>query len=179
MKYTNPQKIQQVQNWLQEVVIGLNFCPFARRVVVQKSIAYHVSNAEDLFKDLIAVLQELDTQPNIATTLILLPDLLNFESFLDLAYLAEDLLIKMNYEGIYQIATFHPDYCFEGSLPSDASNYTNKAPYPILHLLREDSVEQALEYYASPEEIPAKNIALTTKMGTEKLAAILQQCYKI
>jgi hypothetical protein len=170
--------INQTKKWLEKMVIGLNFCPFARKVFVQQKIRYSVTTSEKLFHSLIEEFNFLDQTPGIATTLLIIPDLTNFDSFLDSSYLAENLLRQMNYEGTYQIATFHPDYCFEGVIATDVTNYTNKSPHAILHLLREEDLEGVLDFYENPEEIPKRNIRVTQEMGLQKLHAILENCIK-
>jgi hypothetical protein len=88
------------------------------------------------------------------------------------------LLEAQDYNGVYQLASFHPNYCFDGSLKNDAANYTNRSPYPMLHLLRESSLEQALAHYPNPEMIPENNIKLTRELGLEKMKSTLAACYE-
>jgi hypothetical protein len=96
---------------------------------------------------------------------------------LDLVAIAEDVLIDQDYEGVYQLASFHPDYCFADSKPDDAANYTNRSPYPMLHIIREASIEKALTKYPNPEQIPERNMQLTRKLGLEKLQTLLATCH--
>jgi len=156
--------VEAVSRWLSDVVVGLNLCPFARKPQRAGQIRFRVSDAQDdeaLLAELLAELRLLDTTPaaEIETTLVILPqylaDFADFNQFLDLA---EWLLDRHDYRGIYQLATFHPHYQFAGTEPDDAENLTNRAPYPLLHLLREESVERALEKYPDPEGIPEHNI---------------------
>jgi hypothetical protein len=93
--------------------------------------------------------------------------------------MTEDLMAEQGCEGVYQVATFHPDYCFDGVDQDDVSNYTNRSPYPMVHLLREASVEKAIEFYGDTSGIPDDNIALMQKMGQEKVENILQSCLKL
>ena len=121
----------------------------------------------------------LDTEPATATTLLILASACTrFDDFLDLAAIAEQLLLDQGYEGVYQLASFHPEYCFAGSDQNDAANYTNRSPYPMLHIIRETDIAQALQSYQNPEQIPERNIELTRKLGLKKmqtqLAAILK-----
>jgi len=97
---------------------------------------------------------------------------------LDFLELAQGLLEVQNYEGVYQLASFHPNYCFEGSAENDAANYTNRSPYPMLHLLRESSLERALANYKNPEKIPDNNVKLTRELGLEKMKSTLAACYE-
>lgn len=172
--------ISQTKNWLQTLVIDLNLCPFARVVFFQGGIRYCVNNDHDNEAQLHALIDEcvyLDNTPDIATSLFICPDGLNdFDGFLYFLMLAEDLLAAQGYEGIYQLASFHPDYCFAKLSPNDASNYTNRSPYPMLHLLREDSIEKALQSFTHPDRIPERNISLTRRLGRAKLQALLTTC---
>ena len=92
--------------------------------------------------------------------------------------IAERLLIVQNYEGMYQLASFHPDYRFEAHVKDDPANYTNRAPYPMLHIIREDSIDRALENYPNPENIPIRNIQLTRELGLKKLQSLLAASYQ-
>lgn len=174
--------IQQTQQWLEDIVIGLNFCPFAKKVFNNGTIYYYVDTStkiEDCLYKLIQQFKKLDEQAEVETSLIIYPE--NFESFndyLDYLYLADQLLEKEGYEGIYQLASFHPDYCFQGSKAGDAENYTNRSPYPMLHLLREQRLEEALQQYPEPENIPQQNIATAQNKGVEYFAKYLKSLKK-
>jgi hypothetical protein len=174
--------IKQTVFWLRSFIIEYNICPFARQEYERGSIHYAVINSNNTKQCLQLVFEEcisLDAKTEIETTLIIFPDLFTqFEDFLDFLALAESLLIEQNYEGIYQLASFHPYYCFEGISPMDPANYTNRSPYPMLHLIRESSLEQALQSFPHPEKIPERNIILTRQMGQKKLQAILNNSYK-
>ncbi len=169
-----------VREWLETVVIGLNLCPFAKQELLDERIRFAVSDAlteEQLLASLGAELVLLDTHPEIETTLLIHPNVLtSFDDYNQFLGDAEALLVRMSYQGIYQIASFHPDYQFSGSHPDDAENYTNRSPYPILHLLREASLERAIASHPHPEQIPEDNIALMETMGAEKLKHLLQVC---
>jgi len=134
------------------VVVGCNFCPFAAREVKAGSIHYQVEDATELSYSLQAFLQEctrLDEEEAIETTLLIFPDAFQrFEDYLDLVALAEKLLKKSGYEGVYQVASFHPLYRFAKTAADDPENYTNRSIYPMLHLLREERIEK------SPGAIP-------------------------
>jgi hypothetical protein len=122
-------------------------------------------------------LELLENDSAIETTLLIHPQVLldfsNYNQFLDYA---DQLLVAMKLDGIYQIASFHPDYQFQGAGPDDAENYSNRSPFPMLHLLREDSLEKVIADYANVEDIPARNIALMNDMGRERLSSLLQAC---
>lgn len=172
---------QATKNWLANIVIGFNFCPFARRVLLQDSISYPICFSEDLeevLQALTQVGQELEEQENIATALLILPQgWEDFEDYLDLLSIAEQLLEELGYTGVFQLASFHPKYVFGGTSPQDPSNYTNRSPYPMLHLLREESIEEALEHYDNPEEIPERNIAFANSKTLETWEKLLKACY--
>lgn len=179
---SNSSYIRATSAWLNSFIISYEICPFAQRERDRDSIRYRLIEGDDLAMALEALIAEcrlLDDHADIETTLIIFADALaQFDDFLDFLAMAEQLLIDQGYEGIYQLASFHPDYCFADSDDNDAANYTNRSPYPMLHLIREVSIEKALRHYADPDAIPERNIALTRQMGPEKLAAILKACYQ-
>lgn len=172
--------IESSRQWVVDVIVGLNFCPFAKAVVELDTARYSVVGEQMLEPCLQAVFDELsrlDNDDSIETSLLIYP--VGFESFddyLELAGIAEDLLIDEGYEGVFQLATFHPDYCFEDAQYDDAANYTNRSPYPMLHILREASVEKALTHVTHPEKIPTKNIEVAREKGVATLRALLEAC---
>ena len=172
----------QMQTWITRVVVGLNLCPFARKPLENNQVRITVSNAHNtaaLLEDLHAELSLLESKPasEIETTVIaisgMLGDFADYNDFLDLA---EGLLDRFGWEGQFQIASFHPDYQFDGNGAEDAENYTNRSPWPALHLLREDSLEQAVDSHPDPEQIPDRNIAAMNAIGQPALAALLEEC---
>ncbi|MEE9493005.1 MAG: DUF1415 domain-containing protein [Gammaproteobacteria bacterium] len=172
--------IAAVKLWVETIVIDLNLCPFAKREWIKKSLRFSISHAnseEQLLMDLQAELELMQNDSSTETTLLIHPNVLSdfsdYNQFLDDT---DHLLIQKNYVGIYQIASFHPDYQFSNTLPDDVENYTNKSPYPILHLLREDSLEKAIAQYPDSDAIPERNIALLKSMGKEKMQQLLQAC---
>lgn len=176
--------ISATQKWLTTFVIAYNICPFAQREQQRGSIRYRLANAADLptvLQTLIDECEYLDANPETETTLLIAPSgYADFDDYLDLLAIAEQLLIDQGYEGVYQLASFHPDYCFADSTDSnqlDPANYTNRAPYPMLHIIREASLERVLAHYPDPENIPERNIKLTHELGQEKLQALLAACY--
>lgn len=156
---------QETKQWLEDVVIGLNLCPFAHKPNKNNQIKIAVTPAtteEELLGFILLELRELDrTEPEVLeTTLIVVTDML--QDFMDYNFFLDwvDALLKQEeYEGIYQIASFHPDYCFGGAEPDDAENLTNRSPYPTIHLIREESMERVLKHYPNPESIPDNNIS--------------------
>ena len=172
--------IQQTRAWVRDFVVAHDICPFARKELERGGIHYEVcqeSKVEAVLSGLVEMCQRLDEESSTGTVLFILPaSFLNFNDYLDLLDMANDLLFKLGYEGAYQLASFHPDYCFEGVDRDDASNYTNRSPYPMLHIIREAELQKALEKYPNPETIPERNIAYCRKLGSAALANILQGC---
>jgi len=175
----NTNIIKKTQYWLKTVVIGLNFCPFAKAVFDADKILYYVSEAEkleDCLKDLINQVIYLDEHNDIATSLIIFPQVLtDFDDFLEAIEIGNDLMHAEGYEGVYQLADFHPDYCFAGSDENDPANYTNRSPYPMMHLIREQSIDEALLHYKQPESIPETNITRAESLGLKKMQALLAE----
>jgi hypothetical protein len=173
--------IAATQAWLKTFIIEYSICPFAKTEWERGSIHFKVDNdrnIEDCLANLMLECDRLDTDPDIETTLLIYGDApADFDDYLDFLELAETLLIEQGYEGVYQLASFHPDYCFQGAGPDDPANYTNRSPYPMLHLLREASLERALAAYPHPENIPQHNIELTRGLGLAKIQALLAACY--
>lgn len=172
--------VSQTQKWVKNIVIGLNFCPFANQEYKNNTIRYQVSDTKDLSVAMMQMYEEclfLDENPSTATTLIIFSEgFKSFDEYLFLVDLCEQLLRKQKYEGIYQIATFHPDYVFEGEDKDDPSNFTNRSPYPMLHLLREDQLELAIDKFPDTELIPERNIKLSKEIGLEKMKSLLAAC---
>lgn len=176
------QVILHTKKWVKNVVIGLNLCPFANKEYINNAIRYQVSDTLDLSEamlDLIDELKYLDNNETISTTLLIFKEgLSDFDEYLYLVQLCEKLIKKEGYEGIYQIATFHPEYIFEGSNEEDASNFTNRSPYPMIHILREEQLEEAIEKFPDTETIPERNIELTRKLGINKMKQLLAACFE-
>lgn len=174
---------KQVRNWLTSIVIGLNLCPFAQREHKRNKIRLNTSfaeNEQEIVTDLVAELSLLSNQQEIETSLFILPTALGeFEYFNDFLDLADRLLEEMNLDGVFQIASFHPDYRFAGTHNNDAENYTNRAPYPILHILRESSLDWAIDEHPDTDQIPLNNIALMNKLGVEHMRKMLADCSSI
>ena len=172
--------IEQTKKWITSVVIGCNFCFFAAREVKRNSIRYQVETANNVNLCLAAFLQEcihLDNDKAIETTLLIFPNAFQtFDTYLDLLALAERAIKKKGYEGVYQVASFHPLYRFAESQDNDAANYTNRSPYPMLHLLREEKIEQALEHYHEPEQIPERNIQFAREKGLAYMKKLRDSC---
>ena len=176
--------MREVGDWLNDVVIGLNLCPFAAKPMRNLQIKTFVSHAETeetLLQDILEQLLELETTSSekIDTTLVVVPNMLSdfydYNLFIDWI---EALLRQQNWQGIFQLATFHPNYCFGGTEPEDAENLTNRSPYPIFHLLREDSMEKVLKHYPNPESIPDKNIERVESLSEKEKQQLFPYLYK-
>lgn len=180
---TDVQIIQQTNNWIKDVVIDCNFCPFAAKVLLKKSIRYSVLSditLEDSLKQLSKELIYLDKNDEIETTFIIFStNVTEFTEYLHLLKNAERVLKKDGYEGIYQLASFHPQYCFAGSDEDDPGNYTNRSIYPMLHLLREDSITKALENFPTAENIPVNNIEFTKTKGLIYMQMLRAGCMNL
>ena len=170
-----------VRRWLERAVIGLNLCPFAKAVHAKGQVRLVASDAstesallEQLGEEL-ALLRDTPAE-QIDTTLLVHPlvlsDFLDYNDFLDRA---DALVEAMDLDGVLQVASFHPDYQFAGTAPDDVENLTNRAPYPILHLLREDSVSRAVAAYPEPDAIIERNIATVRALGAEGWRKLLAE----
>ncbi len=175
------QIIAETKKWIADVVVGCNFCPFAAKELKRGSIYYEVLAGASTTTTLEAVfilLRLLDDNNNIETAFLILPDsFLSFDVYLSLVERAEQMLGKENYEGIYQVASFHPQYLFAGSTNDDPSNYTNRSPYAMLHFLRENSVSKAVDSYPAIHEVPERNIAFTKEKGLRYMQQLLMDSF--
>ena len=168
------QIIADVEQWLDEVVIGLDLCPFAARPRREKRVRIAVSHATDeeaLLNDLQAELERLSDTPaaELETTLLAIPNMLedfaDYNDFLD----AVDLWVEQfGWEGELQVASFHPQYQFADTEADDPGNLTNRSPWPLLHIIREESLEKAIEHYPDVDAIPERNIARMKALGPEE-----------
>lgn len=163
--------IADTERWLRRAVIGLNLCPFAKAVDVKGQIHYAVSRSmgfKDLLDDLDKELKNLAALAAVDrdTTLFIVPDsLADFLEFNDFLTQANRLLVKEGYEGVFQIASLHPLYEFADAEPDDMANYTNRAPYPTLHILREESIDRAVKAFPHAEAIFQANIDTMRRIG--------------
>lgn len=172
-------KVQQTQKWVQEVVVRHNFCPFAHPVVKNDAVRYQIiapEESESLLRILADECAYLEAHPEVATTLLVFETLAeDFYDFLDCVAEADHWIEASRFYGVFQLATFHPDYVFAGSQYSDPANFTNRSPFPMLHILREEELETALANWREPEQIPERNIRLAREKGGRHFADILQQ----
>lgn len=175
-------KLKTTQRWVERFVVGKRLCPFAAPELQHERLHYALSEAsslESLLQDLGQELQRLVTDDSITTTLLVHPEVLTdfseYNQFLDAA---DALLETLKLEDVYQIASFHPDYQFADTEPQDAENYTNRSPYPMLHLLPESKVAEAIASYEAVDEISARNIAGLQATGSEQLAQEWRACFE-
>jgi len=183
MDNKDQQLIDTTQNWLKTIIIEYSICPFAKHELDRGSIRFSINHDTEIESCLLNLMLECDrlnVDSSIETTLLIYDRAFTaFDDYLDFLELAEAVLIDQDYEGVYQLASFHPDYCFEGAKQNDPANYTNRSPYPMLHLLRETSIERAVATYPHPENIPQRNIELTRELGLAKMQALLAACYPL
>lgn len=172
--------VRVTQHWLELIVIGLNLCPFAKREYQKKRIRFKQSMACDeqaLLQDLIVELSLLNRQAEIETTVLIVPNALSdFAEYNQFFSFVDTLIQEMELDGVFQVASFHPQYQFAGTQPDDVENYTNRAPYPILHILRETSLEHAIEQHPNTAQIPDDNIKLMQSLGLTHMTGLLSSC---
>jgi hypothetical protein len=157
--------------WVEHAVIGLGLCPFARAPQRQGRVRYAISAADApqaLLDELLDELRRLVTTPaeELETTLLVIPRALaDFDDFQDFVAAAESALEALGLEGVVQLASFHPDFRFEGTAADDVTNATNRSPFPTLHLLREESIERAVDAHGDPDRIVEANLATLRALG--------------
>ncbi len=178
-KQTNEEQIRVVRQWVEDVVVELNLCPFAKRELIADRVRFVVTDAtseDELLETLAFELEFLGSTPSIETTLVIHPHVLGdfslYNQFLDNA---DRLLVALKLEGVFQVASFHPDYQFADTKADNAENYTNRSPYPVLHLLREESLERVIASTPDIDQIPKRNIETMNRVGTESLRSMLRR----
>ena len=175
--------IAQTRCWVKNIIVEHNFCPFARRELERESIRYHISHENKLETALQTIIDEcvfLDENKETETTLLIFDaGFASFNDYLELVELGHALIEDQGYDGTYQLASFHPDYCFADTEQSDAANYTNRSPFPMLHLIREASMEQALKHRTDPETIPERNVEYARELGLDEMQRQLEACCKL
>jgi hypothetical protein len=174
--------VVQTKKWIYDVIIGCNFCPFAAPVFKAGSIAYDIiedATMDEALQALFDSFIKLDEEQSTETLFLIFPDSFqSFEKYLLLVELSEALLAKEGYEGVYQIASFHPEYLFAGSSNNDPENFTNRSPYPMLHLLREESVSRAVDSFPGTEKIPQRNIKFAKQKGLLYMQTLRSSCFE-
>jgi len=174
--------VRSVRRWVKSVVVDLNLCPFAKRELVKNRVRFVVTKATSEAQLLVALEDELEllgSEPSVETTLLIHPGVLqDFYTYNQFLNNADALLRQMKLEGVYQIASFHPDYQFAGTEQDDVENYTNRSPYPMLHLIREESLERAIASYPDVDNIPEQNKKLMESLGEIKMKELLGACFE-
>ena len=179
---SSEQVIAETRAWVDRAVIGLNLCPFAKAPQVKGQIRYALSPASDpaaLLADLITELERLAEAPaeRLETTLLIHPKVLeDFADYNDFLELVDATVEELDLDGVIQVASFHPQYQFEGTEPDDLGNATNRSPYPTLHLIREDSIDRAVAAFPEAETIYQTNIETLNRLGADAWRALQQQC---
>jgi len=174
--------LRATQKWIDEVVVGLGFCPFASASIKAGGLRLELcatTEVEDLCRLLVDELVFLQSQKGETydSTLLVHPNLLSdFAVFNEFLGMCEDILAGLSLEGVFQIASFHPRYCFADADENDVGNYTNRSPYPMLHILREASVTLAIADYTDPAGIPEKNLQKLAALSVTEMQAMLQGC---
>ncbi|HEC74223.1 MAG TPA: DUF1415 domain-containing protein [Methylophaga aminisulfidivorans] len=174
--------VKSVQKWVNTFVMEMNLCPFAKHEMLNNRVRFVTTKAiteEQLLETLKDELELLNNDSSVETSLLIHPNVLqDFYDYNEFLSYADELLLEMGLEGIYQIASFHPHYQFGGTNPDDAENYTNRSPYPLLHLIREASLERAIEEYPDVDQVPIRNVALMNSLGQNKLQALFESLFK-
>ena len=174
--------IRITENWVRDVVVGLNLCPFASVPLQAGLIRFSVcagQTPEEIYR---ALLSEMDTLVNLPETevetgLFIAPQGLDaFDDYLELLYSADEAIAEAGLDGVLQLASFHPDYRFEGSEEDDPANYTNRSPFPMFHLIREAPMAHALAHYPHPEQIPERNVQKMRELGLAEVRDQLRRC---
>lgn len=177
-----PAEVKATKQWLDEIIIGLNFCPFAKKEFVNNTICYYPSDTAQVKTALQMLMEQchyLQQHDEVETTLIIFTEGFRaFDRYLDLVDYANDLLVESGFEGIFQLATMHPEYCFADDDFDDASNFTNRSPYPMLHIIRETSMARVLAVYKDPEKIPEQNMALAEQKGSAYFKSVLTRIHQ-
>jgi len=179
---TNEAIAASVENWIDSVVIGLSLCPFAAQPRRSNRLRIVVARAEardELQALLKTELQLLDDQPHtqLETTLVVVPAMLKeFWDYMDCTESVNRMMRKNDWEGVYQLATFHPDYCFADVATNDIRNFTNRSPYPLFHFLREASIDDVLRHYPDPESIPEANQKRIASLSDSDRAKLFSFC---
>jgi len=173
-----------VERWLDDVVIGLNLCPFAAKPRSNNQVRFVTSGAdssEALLTHLYDELKFLEKTPSqeVETTLLIIPNYLaDFDDYNQFLDIVDELLISFEWEGVFQIASFHPNYCFADTEPDSVENLTNRSPYPILHIIREASMEKALKYMTAPDEVFKRNIETMNTLSVDEIKALFPYLYE-
>ena len=175
--------ITLTKQWLEKIVIDLSLCPFAAKVFYEDNILFLSADFTTIESSILitekAIRDILNPQTSFTTCLIIYKSGLDsFDEFLDVYYTIEDIILNSNHNPKIQFASFHPLYQFEGTQQSDLENYTNRSPYPIIHVLRTDDVTAAVESHADIESVPTRNIEMMKDLGLEKIKKLFEGVYR-
>lgn len=171
-------EIGQTKQWITNVVLALNLCPFAHSVFNQNKIHYLLSlehTLENIKHCLLEEISYLEENDAISTSFIILPKLLSFMDYLDVLDNLNKILAQTQFNKKYQLASFHPNYLFQGSTENDPANYTNRSPFPMFHILREKELTRGIDSFPNTENIPEDNIKLLREMGLKEIQKILNE----
>ena len=172
--------IEKSKTWVERFVIGLQLCPFAKQPFDKEQVRFEVCFEKNMEMQLIAFWKEIELLSEtpkevISNTILIYPNSLDdFGKYLDLYDLAEQLLFEQQKNGVFQLASFHPDYQFEGTEKDDVSNYTNRSPFPFLHILRIEEVEEAIASHPDIEGVPERNMEMMKDLGKDRLLKLLK-----
>ena len=165
---------------VERVVVGLNLCPWAKSALDDDLLRIHVSKAETVEALMDVVRAELVrlASPSCRETSIIVTDslLLDFDAYMEAVDCVQDIIVELSLEGILQLATFHPEYQFAGTMQDDAENWTNRSPFPAFHILQEEEVERALADYKEPQQVWERNIKRMDELGTAAMAQLVRAC---
>lgn len=168
---------EKIEAWVEGFVVKLNLCPFAKRELLAERVRYVVVDATTEAELLVKLEDELvylQANNSTETTLVIHPYVLaDFYQFNEFLEDVDELLATKQLEGVFQVASFHPNYQFAGTVPEDVENFTNRSPYPVLHLLREESLARAIAHHSDPDSIPEHNVELLKGLGLERVQALL------
>ena len=182
MKTTDQVIINSVKSWFEDAVLGLNLCPFAHSPYQRGAIAFELSHAKDdlaCLSDLYLSLLRMDRDDTVETLVRICPNCYpQFTDYNQFLTLADHLLEQEGWSGVYQIASFHPDYRFSGTRPDDRSNWTNRSPFPLLHIIREESVSRAVAGNASTEQKPERNCQRLQQMNDTEMVKVFGSRYR-
>ncbi len=172
--------IEQTRRWIYSFVIKHNLCPFAKGEMDKNTVRFEISQATSITDAMQALQTEVDVlniHTEIETSFLIFPLFLHdFFDYLNFSDMAINQLIQRGYEGIYQLASFHPDYCFADANFDDVSNYTNRSPYPMLQILRETTLEKTIKQFGNIGIIPKKNMSYLRALGLNQVKKILKTC---
>lgn len=182
--FENDLIVSQTKDWVEKVVIGLNLCPFARVPFQKDLISYVVFTGEDkngFLENFCEELLYLSKVPpsKLETTLFITPNLFSdFTHYLEALSILENVIFQFQLDGVIQLASFHPNYKFDGTTEESPENFTNRSPFPMFHLLREESIEKAVSSHPNPDAIPEKNIETLKNLGLENIKTLLNEIRK-